>query len=160
LASSPLIMPAPIGPDDTRERWYYDACALDGGKSAYAEMFNTHNPIHPIISHLSFGEAYAAAHLKGEEAIGGFTSLMLALRPFVHVVQNDGRDGILQRVREQFPRLTITDAVHVATAIENRCVVIRTVDPDLLGLPPAELNALGAEFGLPHLSVTEMIFRH
>lgn len=119
-------------------------------------MFNKHHPIKAVISHLSFGEAYANAHLKGEKQAYAFVRLMCSLSKYITVVGNDGCGSVFEKIRKSFPRLSITDAVHLATAILNRCVVIRTIDPDFIGLPRRKLNELGNEFGLLHLSIVKM----
>ena len=138
------------------ECWYYDACALDRSKSSYGEMFNKNHPIKAVVSHLSFGEAYANAHLKGEKQADAFIRLMRSLSQYVTIVGNDGCESEFKKIRSFFPRLSITDSVHLATAILNRCVVIRTIDSDFIGLPRRKLNELGSEFGLPHLSIKKM----
>jgi hypothetical protein len=88
-----------------------------------------------------------------------FMELMTALGPYFEVVENDICDGVIAEVRVEFPRLSITDAMHLATAIEAKCVVVRTSDADLYGLSHKQLNKLGAKYGLPHFSVTKMAFK-
>ncbi len=139
-----------------KPRWYYDACTLERSKSAYAEMFNSHYPIQAIISHLSFGEAYANAHLKGKEQVDAFVKLMHSLSPYIEVVENDGCDDAFAKVREKFERLKITDAMHLAIAINNGCEIVRTTDRDLYGLPKPDLKSLGQIYGLSSLAITQM----
>jgi len=144
------------GSESARPRWYYDACTLDRSKSSYAEMFNNRHRPRAVISHLSFGEAYANSHLKGPEQADAFVKLMNSLSQYIEVVGNDGCDLIFSRVREIFPRLSLTDAIHIATAIGNHCVIIRTTDQDMHGLSRTGLNDLAKEFSLPGLSITQM----
>lgn len=135
--------------EDNRERWYYDACVLDKNKSAYAEMFNRTPTIQPIISHLSFGEAFANSYMKGQEKLDAFVSLITNLKTYIKVVQNDGSEKVLQEVRATFPALSITDAIHMATALENNCICIKTTDRDFCGLNSKKLNELGTKYSIP-----------
>ena len=142
------------------DRWYYDACVLDKSKSAYAEMFNRHYPIKAVISHLALGEAFANSHRRGNEVADAFMSLVRDLSPYIEIVGNDGCDAILHDVKREFQHLSITDALHVATAIKNNCVNLRTIDRDLYGIPQRKkLQEIGVKFGLRSFSITKMVFR-
>lgn len=142
--------------DNNSEYWYYDSCTLDKSKSDYGEMFNRTPPIKPVISFLSIGEAFGNSYLKGEYQLDAFVDLMKALKPFIKVVENDGSTNTLTRVREVFTALSITDALHIATAIENNCVCVRTTDRDLYGLSKEGLKELCEEFNLPSFTVRRM----
>ena len=138
--------------DQQKDHWYYDACMLERKKSDYGEMFRSHNPIIPILSHLSLGEAFAGAYRKGPEKLEAFVALIESLRLFIFVVENDGKSKLLEDIKENF-ELSDTDAMHLATAISNGCVCIRTIDPDFVGLNQKILYDFGRKYGLPRLSV-------
>ena len=140
---------------DSCPKWYYDACTLDKSKSEYAEMFNSKYKIQPVISHLAFGEAFANSYIKGKENLDAFVLLMEKLRPFIKVVQNDGYRGILENIKESFPSLSNTDAMHLATALENGCVCIKTIDPDFCGLNRKKLSELGAKYDIPDFFINK-----
>lgn len=141
--------------DSNKEHWYYDACMLDKGKSQYAELFNSPYPVQAIISHLTLGEAFANSYLKGSNQLDAFVELIKSLGKYITIVQYDGSTKTLNTVQESFPALSITDAMHMATALDNRCVCIKTIDPDFCGLSRPKLNELGNKYGLEHFSISK-----
>ena len=111
-----------------KEKWYYDACTLDKSKKTYSEIVNSQSYRVSIVSHLSLGEAYANCREKGKEEFESFSSLINILEKYIKVVGNDASQGILDGIRQVFQELEITDSVHLATAIDNKCQVLRTND--------------------------------
>ncbi len=117
-------------------KWYFDACALDFDPDQSVKDITNKTAI-AYISHLSLGEAYGNCLRKnfdktGEdanEAIFIFTNFVRRLKGFVNIIGNDDIDDIFSELRDTF-RLSITDAMHLATAIKNECNVFRTADPD------------------------------
>lgn len=140
-------------------RWYYDACILEGRKSDFCEIFRSNNPVVPVFSHLALGEAFANAYQKGLEPLNAFVFLIESLRSFIEVVQNDGSSKLLEDVKENF-ELSNTDALHLATAIQNSCVCIKTNDRDFKGLKPKELCDFGKKHGLPQLSINSKSYNN
>lgn len=124
--------------DDKREKWYYDACALDSGLETYSEIINKNHPIKPIVSHLSLGEAYGNCHgrIKSKEASEAFIDLINRLKALnkLNIVGNDGINDIFDEIRNDIPHLSITDLMHLATAIKNKCNIFRTIDDDFINL--------------------------
>jgi predicted nucleic acid-binding protein len=144
-----------------RERWYYDACTLDK-KNVYFEIINKKRPKEAIISHLSLGEAYGNCHIKGKqprsEALSAFSGFIEELRLGGHItiVGNDDIEDELDDIRDMFKDLSITDAIHLATAIKYKCGVFVTTDHDFLKLPKNELNKLAERFELDKLVIIKM----
>ena len=141
---------------ENERRWYYDACSLEY-KSCYGEILsnNRHHKIRAIASHLSLGEAYANCRIKGGEQANAFIELMTQLGNLLNIVENDGIDRIFAKIREGFPALSITDAIHLATAIAYKCEVMKTEDPDLCGLPKKKVQKIAEELSCPKFSITQ-----
>ena len=55
--------------EDRREKWYYDACALEH-ESVWVTVIEKTHQKRIIISHLSIGEAYGNALSKDRGEIG------------------------------------------------------------------------------------------
>ncbi len=140
-----------------KEGWYYDACALDYGKAIYGEIINKRNPIRRVVSHLSLGEAYGNCRFKGPEQESAFLQLMRIAGKRMEIVgHDDGVETIFNSVREKFPRLSFTDAMHLATAIKNRCCVFRTADGDF-DLEPAEIrDFVRKDFNIPNFKINKI----
>lgn len=139
-------------------KWYYDACVLDESKNTYYEIINK-NPkfsITSITSHLGLGEAYGNCRKKGEEQAEAFISLINKLGNRLDIVGNDDIEKELIRILEVFPALSITDAIHLATAIRCKCEILRTIDPDLHRLPHKKVRKLAEEFGCPGFAISLM----
>ncbi len=125
-----------------KEKWYYDACTLDHDKITYAEIVNKNYPKDAFISHLALGEAYGNCCEKGKEAADAFIGLINKLKDHIHIIGNDGIDTIFKEVRDHFTRLSITDAMHLATAITHNCKIFRTIDPDFCGISKKDMRSL------------------
>ena len=118
-------------------KWYYDANALDSGKGFYREIINS-RPKETLISHLAIGEAYGNCLGKGKEEAMAFTELMDKIRGLfgkynIKIIGNDDIEKQLDIVRGKIKRISITDAVHLATALKYKCCMFRTSDRDLYG---------------------------
>lgn len=113
--------------DDNKPKWYYDACALDKTAS-WGEVLNK-APKKPIISHLALGEAYGNCLLKGEDALKNFLEFIGLIKKtdLLNIVGNDNVDRYFNEIRGTFS-LPITDALHLATALENGCCIFKTRD--------------------------------
>lgn len=153
---------------DSRERWYYDACALHGSASAYGEIFRSKNPVNPVVSHLALGEALANCRVQKsgkkrqqnlDEKTDAFIELIKKLDSYITIVENDGCDSYFNKIQEKFPRLGITDALHMAIALREHCVVFYTSDSDLLGLPSQKVRDLGKVCGVERFAVVKRDFR-
>lgn len=130
------------------ERWYYDACALDSKLGTYSQIVNKKNPPREtIISHLSLGEAFANSHRKGKEVSETFAELIENLRGFFRLEGNDGIESELTVIQGEVARISLTDAVHLATALKYDCNILRTTDKDLLGIPKARLKKIAEKLG-------------
>lgn len=140
------------------ERFYYDACTLDYDKKTFDEIINKNKKfnIKSLVSHLSLGEAYGNCKRKGLNVENSFTDLVAKLGNYLTVVCNDGIEKEFKKVKEMFPTLSITDAIHVATAIKYECSVLRTTDRDLFGLPSKKVTQLGTHFSIPNFSISRM----
>ncbi len=126
------------------EKWYYDACTLEG-EISYYKIINRKYPKEAIISHLSLGEAYGNCFSKGKDEASAFINLIEALRDYIKIVGNDSIDDILEKIKAQIPRLTMTDAIHLATALTNGCKIFVTTDSDFCGLKEEEKYRIKSE---------------
>lgn len=142
---------------ENKERWYYDACALGKSKGEYGEILRKNNSVKPVFSHLALGEAFGNSYLKSKKTnfdkLNAFVDLIKKLEPYIDIVENDGKDSVLNDIRETFPALPITDSMHIAIALENKCVCIKSLDPDFCGQDKNKFNELGKKYGLPHFSI-------
>lgn len=139
-----------------RVRWYYDACALEGEGTIY-EIVNTRRyPKESVLSHLSLGEAYGNCFLGGKEKSEAFIELIEKLRRHITIIKNDGIDNQFEEVKAKIPALSITDAIHLATALKNDCSLIRTIDRDLYGIEKNKVHDLGKKFGIEEFSISNM----
>lgn len=117
------------------ERWYYDACALETS-IIYDEIINNTRSYRKLTaSFLSLGEAYGNCFRdgKGENAPANFVELINELRKLdkLDIVSNADIEDEFEFVRNLCEiRLEVADAVHLATAIKNRCNIFRTFDDD------------------------------
>ena len=130
--------------DSNIRKWYYDACALEGDK-IYNEMYtNTKIKIYSIVSHLSFGEAYGNVLNKGEKQISKFNNLVATVKEHcgLKVVGNDGIKSIYNEIQKINFRLSLTDSVHLATAIKYKCEIFKTRDGDLTNLSATFKNKI------------------
>jgi predicted nucleic acid-binding protein len=122
-----------------KTRWYYDANTLD--KVLYAsivrEVTNRGNPKLAVLSHLALGEAYGNIFVKkGREEIDAFSEFLELLKNKHHieVVGNDDIEDIFEKISNILPNCSITDTIHIATAIKNECSNILSDDQDINGI--------------------------
>lgn len=140
-------------------RFYYDACTLESTTKAYKEILNGEATTLTVISHLSIGEAYGNSIDKGDEAAQTYVELIEKLRKLksksVKIVGNDIDHGLFYDIQETFPALDHADALHLATAIKNKCDVLRTIDPDLYRLNNKKVHEIGIRHGIRNFSISE-----
>lgn len=136
-------------------RWYYDSCALEESVQIVGEIINKKNPKEVIISHLTLGEALGNSLKKGEEVQDSFIKLIKTIRSYIKVVGNDNVEKILDDAYHFF-RLSLTDAIHVATAIKHKCTVLRTSDRDLYGIDKSKIARLGKKYGIENFSISKI----
>lgn len=142
------------------ERWYYDACALDDSKKIYKEILNK-NPKEILLSHLAIGEAYGNCLGKGEEEANVFTSLMDKIikvkeKYNIKIIGNDKTEFELEKVKSIIRRISITDAIHLATALKNKCRIFKTIDGDFCGESPLKMKKLGEKCGISNFKIKKM----
>ncbi|MCK4501002.1 PIN domain-containing protein [Candidatus Babeliales bacterium] len=136
------------------EYYYYDACALEGER-AFDEIINKKIP-NAILSHLSLGEAYGVCLTKGEEKSKSFIELIDKINSYIKIVSNDNIDNIFEVVRDEVPRLSITDAIHFATAIKYKCKNLRTLDGDLKGINREKVLLVSNKFNVSAFSISSI----
>ncbi|MFH1392440.1 MAG: PIN domain-containing protein [bacterium] len=92
---------------------------------------------------LALGEAYANSYIKkDEEKLRAFLCLMDLLRGRISIISNDYAEEEFEKAKEKFPRLSISDALHIATAIKHSCSIFKTADRDIYGLNPCKIYVL------------------
>jgi len=132
---------------DAKSRWYYDACALDQ-RNTYYEITNKNPPKEAVISHLALGEAHGNSHSKGSKVADAFIQLIESLRGLIKIVGNDGVESEYESINDIFPynkfsKFTITDRIHLATALKHGCTLFVTTDQFLIkSLPKKKLEEL------------------
>jgi|AntRauTorcE11897_2_1112592.scaffolds.fasta_scaffold22911_1 predicted nucleic acid-binding protein len=126
---------------DAQESRYYDACTLSS-VSVISEIVNQkHNS---VISHLAVGESIANEYSKhgidaGQNAVRLFEQLVGLGK--INIVGHDDVAKPFNAVRSEFTSLSITDALHLATAIKHQCTVFQSADSDFCNEPrPAEIK--------------------
>jgi len=136
------------------EYYYYDACALEGER-AFDEIINKRLP-NAILSHLSLGEAYGTCLSKGEEKSKSFIDLIDKISSYIKIVGNDNIDNVFEVVRNEVPRLSITDAIHFATAIKYKCKNLRTSDGDLKRINRKKVLLVSNKFNISTFSISSI----
>ena len=128
--------------------YYYDACTLDS-KVSINDIQNLHSKhAYALTSHLAIGEAISNVHYKAHDnplvAVSAFFDLIDSLKrqEKLEVCGNDEIETIFDDVRKTFPDLSFTDAIHLATAIKNKCQQLHTIDSDLHQLDHKKLKDL------------------
>ncbi|MBU6427103.1 PIN domain-containing protein [Patescibacteria group bacterium] len=147
--------------DEPTEKWYYDACTLDRDLETLSEIINKHHPKQAYTSHLAIGEAYANCSNKSverndPEILSAYVDLISKLRKYLRIVSNDGVEKILEKIKSMRPTLSITDSIHLATAIREQCCVFRTTDHDFNGFSKQDQIDLAHAFGMSRLSINLM----
>lgn len=110
------------------EKWYYDACTLDEGLVSLDEIINKSHFHKAYTSNLAIGEACANCFNTNEEQFSAFVDLLRRLRKYIEIVGNDGVEETILEIKELCPRLSLTDSMHLATALREKCCVFRTTD--------------------------------
>ncbi|MFA6601435.1 MAG: PIN domain-containing protein [Candidatus Paceibacterota bacterium] len=143
------------------EKWYYDACTLDHRLATYGEIINKGHKSYT--SHLAVGEACSSCLLKAGdtknyEILDFFVDLLKKLRNIeqLEIVSNDHVESILRKISEIVPVLSITDSLHLATALREQCCVFRTIDNDFNGLTKSVCEELAHENGMSRFAVSSM----
>ena len=143
------------------EKWYYDACTLDDRLNTYAEMINSEHKSYT--SHLAIGEACANCLLKAGktrdyELLNLFIDLLKKLRNLgvLEVVGNDGVEVLLSKIKEILPAFSVTDSIHLATALREQCCIFRTIDNDFIGLSKTISKQLSYESGIANFNISMM----
>jgi len=143
------------------EKWYYDACTLDDKLNTYAEIINYGHKSYT--SHLAIGEACANCLLKAGktrdyELLDLFIDLLKKLRNLgvLEIVGNDGVDVLLSKINEILPAFSITDSIHLATALREQCCIFRTTDKDFIGLTNTISKQLSYASGIAKFNISFM----
>jgi len=144
--------------ENNTPKWYYDACVLEK-RLIYPEITSIKNPKIPIISHLALGEAYGNCLLdKGEEKADNFLKFIKLLKQnnFLYIKGNDGIDKIFNEINSSLDfRLSITDAVHLATAIKHECCIFKTADAkDFKEINKNKIKELGKKYNTPNFAIS------
>lgn len=135
------------------ERWYYDACTLEAGIIYDEIVNNTRSTRKLTASFLSLGEAYGNCFRDGksEDAPEKFIQLINALKKAgkLDIIPNSDIESEFEFVRDNCDRMEASDAVHLATAIKNKCNIFRTFDGDF-DLTKKQRETIQSRFDLHH----------
>ncbi|MCK5476558.1 MAG: PIN domain-containing protein [Candidatus Aenigmarchaeota archaeon] len=140
-------------------KWYYDACALDKKVDIYNKIYSCkkRNTI-SLTSALSIGEAYKNCYYKGNDQVNDFVSLInkMSSKYGLEIVSNKDIDKQFTKIREKFDHLSITDAIHFATAIRHECEILVSIDNDFTGLNKKDVEGVAKELGLKKFSILDL----
>lgn len=148
---------------EIKTRWYYDACTLDGNlyEDIFREVTSKHCPKLAVLSHLALGEAYGnLLEKKSKLEMNAFTDFLdkLKLTQRVLIVGNDEVEDIHEKIVGAMPaRSSLTDTIHIATAIKNECCNILSDDQDLTGIDKVKkdkIKKVARQFGVEDFSIT------
>lgn len=147
--------------DECTQSWYYDACTLDASLITHREILDNrkNHKIRAVTSHLGIGEAYSKCRLKGNEQLMAFAELVNLLKNHLDAPGNDGIEEELNFIRVECPRLSITDAIHFATALHLNCSNLRTTDPDLYSIGRKTVQKIAKKFNCKNFSITQIEFK-
>ena len=158
--------------DKTIEKWYFDACVLDE-KKIFSQIYHKGKAI-CIISHLSLGEAFSnfIIKLNSVNCIKNKENQITAFVDFINKLQKEysfqivGHDEIsnqLEKLNNNFinvkkdgTRLSISDAIHLATAGAYNCCKIYSSDRDLTNLSSNKLKRISETFELHNLAIIKV----
>ena len=140
--------------DEIERRIYYDANMFI--RKCVGEIVNNNSSkgVASITGHLALGEAFGTARRKGQEELESLLGVIEHLGSYLRVVSHDGINDHLALVLEIFPRLAMSDAIHLATALSNDCEILRSSDGDLYGLDKHKLERLCSECGSNKLLIS------
>jgi len=149
---------------EIKTKWYYDACTLDEAiyKDIVIEVTNKHNPKLAVLSYLALGEAYGNLfNKKGQDEMDAFTGFLQLLKNKKHiiVVGNDEIDEVLEKIRPFFDRASLTDSIHVATAIVNGCSNVLSGDRDINGIgkeKKEKIKKVAVRYGVSDFCITRL----
>lgn len=136
---------------------YYDSCALEDD-IIQREIINSKNSFEMVTSHLALGEAIANIKFhKNDEAASLVARLLMTLSKErkIKFLGHDDIGKVLEKVRETFPRLAISDSIHLATAIQNQCSIFVTADRDF-NVNKQDLRELAKEYGIPDIGIRRL----
>lgn len=139
------------------EKWYYDACTLDPNLGTFGEIVNKRAIAYT--SNLALGESFANSLRKDPESLESFIDLIKKLRETgieIKIVGNDETEGIISQIKELCSRLSLTDSMHLATALREGCCVFRTIDPDFDDVTKDMQKQLANQHGMSTFSIVQM----
>ena len=131
-------------------KWYYDACTLDPNLGTFGEIVNKRATAYT--SNLALGESFANSLRKDPESLESFIDLIKKLRETgieINIVGND-------EIKELCSRLSLTDSVHLATALREGCCVFRTIDSDFDDVTTDIQKQLANKHGMSTFSIVQM----
>ena len=74
----------------------------------------------------------------------------------LEIVGNDGVDVLLSKINEILPAFSITDSIHLATALREQCCIFRTTDKDFIGLTNTISKQLSYASGIAKFNISFM----
>lgn len=139
-----------------KPKWYYDACALRHGRGIVDEIRGKSIKKDILISYLTLGEAYGSCCNESEEFEEFFKDLFENIKKYITIVSNHVPDRLFNEIREECKTMKVADAMHIATAIENGCEILRTADRDIHGLTNATRKRLREISGIPNFKISKV----
>ncbi|MGM5488570.1 MAG: PIN domain-containing protein [Nanobdellota archaeon] len=133
---------------------YYDACTFESEDTQIEIINNKHQ--YSVTSHLSLGEAYGNCIKKDQEAVSALVEYIEKLGDKLIIVGNDHIEKEIEEIKRSISRISVTDTIHLATAIKNKSCSLRTLDRDLNGLPKKKVKTLAEKFGIENFSISKV----
>jgi predicted nucleic acid-binding protein len=137
-------------------KWYCDACVLE--KDIIFKEITNNTPKKPIISHLALGEAYGNCLKKGIRKANSFIEFINLLKKekYLNTIGNDNIEKVFNEIMNNDEiRMSITDAMHLATAIKNKCCIFKTTDKnDFKGTNKKKIKEIAKKYDIDDFSIS------
>jgi len=140
----------------SKPKWYFDACALRKERKTIDEIRARHIRKDILISYLALGEAYGSCCSENKDVEQAFKELIEEIRKYILVIKNDISNKLFEDVRSKCDRISIADAIHLATALKYKCENLITADRDLYGLSKNTKKELCNKYGISNFTITKM----
>ncbi len=139
-----------------KSKCYYDACAMRHSRKIIDEIRGKSMNGEVVISYLTLGEAYGSCRNESEEFEELFEEIFDGIKEHITIVSNYVSESLFNNVRKECRAIDIVDAMHVATALTNKCEIFRTADRDIHGLTNSTRKKLRIMAGISNFKISKL----